>query len=142
MNYALRLLCVLVLGLTSLGVWAQQDQSPAESTTAPDNTKVNKRDRDPGQATADQQSNSQGDRDLTRQIRQAIVKDKSLSSYAHNIKVITLNGEVTLKGPVNTEEEKQAIGAKAAEVVGNPDKVHNQIEVTGGTGKPSPGQNQ
>ena len=142
MNYALRFLCVLVLGLMSLSAWAQQDQAPPESTTSPDNTKINKRDRDPGQATADQQSNSQGDRDLTQQIRKAIMKDKSLSAYAHNIKVITQNGEVTLKGPVNTEEEKQAIGTKAAEVIGNPDKVHNQIEVTGGTGKPSPGQNQ
>jgi hyperosmotically inducible periplasmic protein len=130
MKTCIRLFCAQAVLLTSLGLWAQQDQTPADTTnTAPDNTKVNQRDRNPSQPTADQQSNANSDREMTRQIRRAIVKDKSLSTYAHNIKIIAQNGMVTLKGPVKTEEDKQAIGAKAAEVVGSPDKVQNQIEV-------------
>jgi osmotically-inducible protein OsmY len=57
-----------------------------------------------------------------------VVKDKSLSTYAHNVKVISQNGMVTLKGPVKSEEEKQAIEAKAAQIAGA-DKVTNQLEV-------------
>ena len=142
MKNLLRSLCILALLLTSLGLWAQQDQAPSADTTAaaPDNTKVNKRDRNQAEPTADQQKDNKSDRELTRQIRRAIVKDKSLSTYAHNIKVITQNGMVTLKGPVKTEEDKQAIAAKAAEVAGGPDKIQNQIEVgdTSASGKPSP----
>jgi hyperosmotically inducible periplasmic protein len=142
MKHWVRLFCVQAILLTSLGLWAQQDQTPSTDTTntAPDNTKVNQRDRNPSQPTADQQTNAKSDREMTRQIRRAIVKDKSLSSYAHNIKIIAQNGMVTLKGPVKTEEEKQAIGSKAAEVVGSPDKVQNQIEVgsSDASAKPSP----
>src|SRR5678816_2145649 len=68
----------------------------------PDNTKVNARDRSPSQATADQQTNTRSDIEITRDIRRAIVNDKTLSTYAHNVKVITKHGEVTLKGPVQT----------------------------------------
>jgi hyperosmotically inducible periplasmic protein len=142
MKNLLRPLCTLALLLTSLGLWAQQDQMPSvdATTAAPDNTKVNKRDRNQAEPTADQQKDNKSDRELTRQIRRAIVKDKSLSTYAHNIKVITQNGMVTLKGPVKTEEDKQAIAAKAAEVAGGPDKIQNQIEVgdRSASGKPSP----
>jgi hyperosmotically inducible protein len=142
MKHCMRLLCIQAVLLTSLGLWAQQDQTPSSTTTntAPDNTKVNQRDRNPSQPTADQQTNANSDREMTRQIRRAIVKDKSLSTYAHNIKIIAQNGVVTLKGPVKTEEEKQAIGSKAAEVVGSPDKVQNQIEVgsSDASAKPSP----
>jgi osmotically-inducible protein OsmY len=68
------------------------------------------------------------DRNTTKQIRSAIFKDKSLSTYAHNIKIITQDGKVTLKGPVRTEEEKAGIAAKAAAVVGA-ENVTNQLEV-------------
>jgi osmotically-inducible protein OsmY len=57
------------------------------------------------------------------------VQDKTLSTYAHNIKVIAKNGEVTLKGPVKSAEEKQTIEAKAAEVAGGPDRIKSEIEV-------------
>ena len=73
---------------------------------APDNTTVNKRDRDPGQATADQQKENRSDRDLTKQIRQSIMADKSLSTYAHNVKIISQNGTVTLKGPVKSTTKR------------------------------------
>ena len=142
MKNFLRSIFAITLLLSGLGLWAQQDQTPSadQTTAAPDNTKVNQRDRSPSEATADQQKSNPSDRELARQIRRAIVKDKSLSTYAHNIKIIAQNGTVTLKGPVNTEEEKQAIAAKAAEIVGSPDKVQNQIEVgsKSASGKPSP----
>ena len=70
---------------------------PVMAQTAPDNTKVNKQDRAKGAPTADQQKENAGDRDLTQKIRQSIMKDKSLSTYAHNVKVIAQNGQVTLK---------------------------------------------
>ncbi len=86
--------------------------------TKPDNTSVNKRDRTTGAPTADQQSNSDADLKTTQAIRKAIVADTSLSTYAHNIKVITMNGKVTLKGPVQNETEKTTVEKKAAEVAG------------------------
>jgi hyperosmotically inducible protein len=88
------------------------------STTKPDDTKVNRQDRQTGAPTADQQKNDASDRKLAKDIRKAIMSDKSLSTYAHNVKVIAQNGTVTLKGPVRSEDEKRAIAAKAAEVAG------------------------
>jgi osmotically-inducible protein OsmY len=84
----------------------------------PDNTKVNARDRQARAKTADQQSNAKSDVETTRAIRRAIVADKDLSTYAHNVKIITRAGKVTLKGPVKTAEEKKTVEAKAAEVAG------------------------
>jgi len=95
----------------------------------PDNTKVNKQDRNAGQPTADQQKMNKADRDLSAHIRKSIMADKSLSTYAHNIKVISQDGVVTLKGPVHSEDEKKAIVAKAVEVAGSADKVVDQITV-------------
>ena len=100
----------------------------ASSAQEPDNTKVNKRDRQSGAMTAGQQKENSSDRNTTRQIRQAVMKDKSLSMYAHNVKILTQNGVVTLRGPVRSDEEKQAIEAKAKQVAGD-DKVTNQLEV-------------
>ena len=100
----------------------------AASQTPPDNTKVNKRDRNPGAATADQQKENTNDRDIASRIRRALMDDKGLSTYAHNVKVIAQGGQVTLKGPVRTEEEKQTVEAKATEVAG-PGRVTNQISI-------------
>lgn len=105
-------------------LWAQQDSSQAPA----DNTKVNQRDRNQSEPTADQQKENTNDRQLTQQIRRAIVKDKSLSSDAHNVKIVTQNGAVTLKGPVKSAEEKQAVESKAAEVAGA-DKVNSELQV-------------
>jgi osmotically-inducible protein OsmY len=115
----------MVLVLACLGLVAQDP--PGQ--TAPDNTKVNERDRQPSERTADQQSEHPSDRDLAKQIRQTIVKDDSLSTYAHNVKVIVKNGTVTLKGPVRSNEEKQAIVAKAAAIAGD-GKVTDRLEVS------------
>src|SRR6267378_1334974 len=96
--------------------------------TKPDNTKINKRDRDKNEPTADQQKENKTDRALAKNIRRAIMEDKALSTYAHNVKIIAQNGTVTLKGPVHSDEEKRAIEAKAAEIAGA-GNVRNEISV-------------
>ena len=96
-----------------------------DSSSQADNTKVNKNDAQP---TADQQKLDRSDRDIAKQIRQSIVKDKSLSTYAHNVKIISQNGAVTLRGPVRSDDEKRAIEADAAAVVGQ-EKVTSELEV-------------
>ena len=95
---------------------------------APDNSKTNKRDRDKSSPTADRQNMSAADRDLTKKIRSSITDDKSLSTYAHNVKIMAQGGKVTLKGPVRSEEDKSAIEAKATEIAGA-GNVINQLEV-------------
>jgi osmotically-inducible protein OsmY len=97
---------------------------------APDNSAVNARDRAPGAMTAGQQSNAKSDVEITREIRRAVVKDHSLSMLAHNVKIVSANGSVTLRGPVKTEEEKTAIASKAQAIAGA-GKVNDQLEVKG-----------
>lgn len=104
-------------------------QTPDASTPKPDNTKVNKRDRNAGEATADQQKENAADRELTKKIRSSIMADKSLSTSAHNIKIISQNGAVTLKGPVKSDDEKKALVAKAVTIAGSADKVTDEISV-------------
>lgn len=111
------------------GPWVVAQDATTQTTPAPaDNTQVNQRDRNANEPTADQQKNNRSDRDITQQIRQAIVKDKSLSTYAHNVKIITQGGQVTLKGPVRSDDEKRVVETKAAEVVGE-DKVTSRLDV-------------
>jgi len=93
-----------------------------------DNTTVNQRDQNPNEATADRQKENRSDRDITQRIRRAIMLDKSLSTYAHNVKIVTQNGQVTLKGPVRSDDEKRAVEAKATEVVGE-NKVTSQLDI-------------
>jgi hyperosmotically inducible protein len=110
-------------------VWVIAQESATQNTPAEaDNTKVNQRDQNVNQPTADQQKNNRSDREITQQIRKAIVKDKSLSTYPHNVKIITQNGQVTLKGPVRSDDEKRSIEAKAAEVAGD-NNVTNQLDI-------------
>jgi hyperosmotically inducible protein len=101
-----------------------QDQASPPSSTAPDNSARNKAQNN----TAENQKENTSDREITRKIRRSITAEKSLSTYAHNVKIITQDGQVTLKGPVQDENEKQAIASKAAEVVGT-EKVNNQLTV-------------
>ena len=100
----------------------------APAQTPADNTKVNTRDRAKGAVTADQQKENASDQELTQKIRRALMQDKTLSSYAHNVKVIAQGGQVTLKGPVRTEDEKRTVETKAAEVAGA-GHVINQMSV-------------
>ena len=101
----------------------------ADDKTPPvDNTTQNERDRSGETKTSGDQSNSSEDVKITADIRRAIVKDSSLSVTAQNIKIITVNGQVTLLGPVNTAEEKTKIAQLAKSVAGNA-RVDNQLEV-------------
>ena len=111
------MLCVSLMALPT----PSQDNQP----TAPDNTKTNK---DQAGPTADQQKMNPSDRAVTQKIRKAIHEDQSLSTYAHNIKVITQDGKVTLRGPVRSDEEKSNLEAKAVSVAGQ-ENVTNQLDV-------------
>jgi hyperosmotically inducible periplasmic protein len=116
-------LAALALGASLMAASAVRQQDPQQP--APDNTKRNKDQTDP---SADQQKMNSADRAITQKIRKAIHDDKSLSTYAHNIKIITQDGKVTLRGPVRSEDEKSNLQAKAGEVAGQ-DKVTNQLEI-------------
>jgi len=118
----------LLLGVCLVGAPLPRQGQDNTQQPAPDNSKTNKRDRDKASPTADQQKMSPTDRELTRKIRAALHQDKSMSIYAHNIKIITQDGKVTLKGPVRTEKEKADVEAKAASVAGATN-VTSQIEV-------------
>ena len=83
-----------------------------------DNTKANAGDRAQGAVTADQQKENPTDRALTQKIRQALVHDKTLSTYAHNVKIVSQDGHVTLKGPVRSDEEVKSVEAAATKVAG------------------------
>jgi osmotically-inducible protein OsmY len=103
---------------------------PVFAGQEPDNSKVNKRDRAATAKTADSAKDNPNDRQIMQKIRKAVVDDKSLSTYAHNVKIISEHGKVTLKGTVHTEAEKQNIEAKATEVAGT-GNVTNQLMVKG-----------
>ena len=118
----------VALGCLVSGTWIMAGAQDSSQQPAPDNTKVNQGDQDKSQPTADRQTNTPADRDIIQQIRQSIVKDNSLSTYAHNVKIISQNGVVTLKGPVRSDDEKRAIESKAAAVAGA-DKVTSELEV-------------
>jgi osmotically-inducible protein OsmY len=120
----------LLLALGSLALGASLMATPVprnqdNQQTAPDNTKQNKDQTSP---TADQQKITPSDRAITQKIRKAVHDDTSLSTYAHNIKIITQDGKVTLRGPVRSEDEKNNLQAKAAAVAGK-ENVTNQLEV-------------
>jgi len=136
---AISRLSIIFMLLSSFGFLRAQDTTLAQQPA--DNTATNKRDRNQSEATADQQKNNKSDRELARQVRRALVKDKSLSTNAHNVKVIVQNGAVTLKGPVQSDQEKQEVEAKAAEIAGSTN-IHSELDVTGkqASTKPSAGR--
>jgi osmotically-inducible protein OsmY len=120
----------LLLALGSLALGASLMAMPVprnqdNQQTAPDNTKKNKDQTSP---TADQQKINPSDRAITQKIRKAVHDDTSLSTYAHNIKIIAQDGKVTLRGPVRSEDEKRNLQAKAVAVAGK-ENVTNQLEI-------------
>ena len=123
-SYVLVSAVIGALLIAAPGLTAQ----PQDLQQPSDNTKSNKGDSAKGALTADQQKMNSADQEITKKIRSAIMKDKSLSTYAHNIKIITQDGKVTLKGPVRTEEEKSSVEARATVVAGD-GKVVNQLTV-------------
>jgi hyperosmotically inducible periplasmic protein len=123
-SWALASALLLTLGSTVSG-HALRNQ---EQQQAPDNSKANQGDANKPAPTADQQKMNAADRAMTKQIRSAIVGDKSLSTYARNVKIITQNGKVTLKGPVRSDDEKSNVEAKATAVAGT-GNVENLITI-------------
>ena len=118
-----KLPAVLFVGGLILGTaTARAEDYPA------DNSGKNVRDRKDTAVTSWDQSNSESDLGITQEIRKAVIADKELSTNAHNVKIITANGVVTLRGPVASSEEKTSIGAKAEHVKGVT-RVDNQIEI-------------
>lgn len=101
-----------------------------DANRAADNSAINQRDRGHENLTPIDQSNKPSDLKMTREIRRAIVKDDQLSTDAKNIKIITIDGAVTLRGPVKTDQEKADIAAKAAQLAGD-SNVHDELEVAG-----------
>jgi hyperosmotically inducible periplasmic protein len=118
----LALACLSVFGLAALAA----DNEKAK----PDNTTINERDRSGETKTSGDQSNSSADFKTTQAIRQALMKDGELSTSAKNIKVITANGHVTLRGPVKTAQEKTKIDQLAKSAAGGA-QIDNQLEVKG-----------
>lgn len=126
-------LALLLLGGSALAGAPEPSSSKSKADAGtkviePSNSDINDRDNRPGEPTADRQSNEQSDLDLTAKIRRSIVSDKSLSVNAHNVKIIAQNGQVTLKGPVRSEAEKNAIEQRASSIAGQPN-VKNEIDV-------------
>ena len=101
--------------------------SAAFDVVSGDNTKINQRDKSVNEMTADQQKMNSSDTEITRLIRKDIMAE-DMSTYAHNIKVITMNGRVTLKGPVRSKDEKMLIWKHAVAVAGKANVV-DQIRV-------------
>lgn len=126
---------LLSLALLALGGYAgtasaTERTAPPAAPTAPDNTGRNVRDRGGATMTPGDQSESEADRSVTQQIRRAVVADDSLSIMAKNVKIITADGVVTLRGPVQSPHEKEVIEAKARQFAGI-NQVDNQLEVKG-----------
>ena len=117
------LLVLACLSALSLAASASDNEK-----AKPDNTATNERDRSSETQTSGDQSNSKDDVTTTAAIRRAVVKDDSLSATAKNVKIITANGTVTLRGPVKNDAEKAKIAELAQSAAGNA-KINNQLEV-------------
>jgi hyperosmotically inducible periplasmic protein len=118
------LLVLTCLSTVSLAAMAADDK------TKPDNTAINERDRSRETQTSGDQSNSSADLKITQAIRQALMKDSELSTTAKNVKIITNNGQVTLRGPVKNAQEKAKIDQLARSAAGGA-KIDDQLEVKG-----------
>jgi hyperosmotically inducible protein len=126
--------CVLALSLSS-GAFAQQasptsaaSSSMPTSGAAADNTGTNRRDDASHTMTPFDQPNDKTDIKLAARVRRAIVKDKALSSSAHNLKLIAASGVVTLRGPVASADEKARVESLVSAVAGV-SRVDNQLDV-------------
>ena len=113
---------LVAVALTAWGPASRAADYPA------DNSGKNVRDRQDSSRTPGDQSNNKSDLAITQAIRKAVVADKALSTNAHNVKIITANGVVTLRGPVSSPEEKEPLAAKAKQVAGVK-SVDNKLEI-------------
>jgi hyperosmotically inducible periplasmic protein len=111
-----------------LGALSPASPSSRPSEQSPESAQPNYPSKSPSAASADQQAQSTKDRELARKIRRSVVTDKSLSIRAHNIKIIAKNGTVTLRGAVRSDQEKNAVTAKAIQLAGA-NNVKDEISV-------------
>jgi osmotically-inducible protein OsmY len=114
------------------GLWSAGGIPLQSGQTAPDNTKANHEDRNSQSPNADKAKNNSSDRQVMAQIRREVVQDKSLSNYAHNVKIVSKNGQVTLRGPVQSDREKETIEQYAKKCAGD-QNVRNELTVKGAT---------
>jgi len=130
---------MILIGLTIAALGCERAEGNHTDTTRPhdtenaadtpaDNTKTNERDRDPSALTPTDQGEKEGDLAITQKIRQGVVKDDALSMTAKNVKIITVDGVVTLRGPVKSEKEKTDILALVQKTEGVK-RVDNQLEI-------------
>jgi hyperosmotically inducible protein len=118
------------LALACLSAFTLAALAADNKKVEPDNTTTNERDRSGETKTSGDQSNSPADLKTTQAIRQALMKDGELSMTAKNIKVITANGHVTLRGPVKTAQEKAKIDQLARSAAGGA-QIDDQLDVKG-----------
>ena len=118
-----------LLAFTCLSAFTLAALAADDKNVNADNTAKNERDRSGETQTSGDQSNSSADLKTTQAIRQALMKDGELSTTAKNIKVITANGHVTLRGPVKTAQEKAKIDQLAKSAAGGA-QIEDQLEVT------------
>lgn len=119
---------LLFVTLIAGGCSKDRAQNNIAASPAPDNSGVNARDRGDQTKTAGDQSESEADRTISQNIRQALSADDSLSPSGKNAKIIIIDGKVTLRGPVKNDQERTAIAAKAQQIAGVV-KVDNQLEI-------------
>ena len=134
----MRILLLFLISALVVDVACSRERRALKSTAGiePDNSRRNVRDRNEATKTAENQSENEADRTISQNIRNVLRTDDSLSTNAKNIKIITNQGMVTLRGPVKNEKEKNAIEAKAKRVTGVK-SVDNQLEITAAYGKSS-----
>ena len=119
-----------LLALTCLSAFSLAALAADNKKAEPDNTATNERDRSGETKTSGDQSNSSADLKITQDIRRALMKDSELSTTAKNIKIITDNGQVTLRGPVKSAQEKAKIDQLARSAAGGA-KIDDQLDVKG-----------
>jgi osmotically-inducible protein OsmY len=120
----------VLAGVAFIAVGAAPIHAQSSANQAADNSGRNQVDKSRDTLTPVDQSNKPDDLKISRELRQSIVKDHDMSTDAKNIKIITIDGRVTLRGPVSTEQEKTTIAARAADIAG-PANVHDELEVKG-----------
>jgi osmotically-inducible protein OsmY len=128
MNYTGTILCAALLVFGCSKEPSENTQTSKSTSVEADNTGRNVRDRDDATKTSGDQSENEQDRKITQEVRKAVTSDDTLSTNAQNVKIITQDGQVTLRGPVKSEKEKADIEAKAKQIAGVKN-VDNQLEI-------------
>ena len=121
-------LVFLAFGCSKKDDVSKNEQPNQSAAVAPDNSGRNERDRNDATKTAGDQSESEADRTISQNIRKVITSDDTVSTNGKNVKIITVDGVVTLRGPVKSDTEKTNIAAKAQQIAGVKN-VENQLEI-------------